>query len=571
MQLGGGDGMTVEQQSQFSYGGSAAGTEKAEPVVPFVPRQAVTPKIPRQGHSHGQPHGQGTAHAVVPPQVRGHSTGHGSSHAPGHGAGHTSGRSAPAVPLAPLATPMRVDTAHDLGDPSAPELRSRLSRWTKEHGFAVEVAGSLAAGAAAGLVTPGHELAVAAALGTWAVANFHRGRMLTSPLVRQLQSVLQSAMLPLAGVAAIVGFFGTSVTTVAPVFAAVLASSAVSVAVRLVRWRLRVPVRAVVVGDRLAIAQSAAQWARTPDVQLVGGLLVEPDLGAEDVPETMLGSPVALGIEEAQDHVARWGADVVLLAQGPGLTPLEFRRLSWMLEDSGVSMGVIGVLDAVAPHRITPGALQRDTVLAVRPPKPSRFVQVVKEGVDRLTAVALLVVLAPVFAALAAAVVLDSPGRALFSQIRVGRHGREFKVYKLRTMVANAEAVKQELMASNEYDGVLFKMKQDPRVTRVGRFLRKTSLDELPQLLNVAKGDMSLVGPRPHLPNEIAAMDDVTLRRLAVRPGITGLWQVSGRSDLPSGMASELDTYYADNWTLGGDLAIALRTVKAVLSTKGAY
>ena len=354
-------------------------------------------------------------------------------------------------------------------------------------------------------------------------------------------------------------------------FAAVLSASAVSVAVRLVRWRLRVPVRAVVVGDRLAIAQAAARWATTSDLRLVGGLLVEPDLGDEDVPASMLGSPVALGIEEAADHVARWGADVVLLAQGPGLTPLEFRRLSWLLEDSGVSLGVIGVLDSVAPHRITPGALNRDTVMAVRPPKPSSAVQAVKDGLDRLAAAALLLLLAPVLAAIAAAVVLDSPGPAMFKQTRIGRHGREFQVYKMRTMIVNAEAVKAELLTANEYDGVLFKMKQDPRITRVGRFLRKTSLDELPQLLNVAKGDMSLVGPRPHLPDEIAAMDQVTLRRLAVRPGITGLWQVSGRSDLPSGMASELDTYYADNWTLGGDLGIALRTVKAVLSTKGAY
>jgi exopolysaccharide biosynthesis polyprenyl glycosylphosphotransferase len=345
----------------------------------------------------------------------------------------------------------------------------------------------------------------------------------------------------------------------------------VSVAVRLIRWRLRVPVRAVVVGDRLAIAQAAARWATTPDIQMVGGLLVEPDLGDDDVPSAMLGSPVALGIDEAADHVARWGADVVLLAQGPGLTPLEFRRLSWLLEDSRVSLGVIGVLDSVAPHRITPGALNRDTVMAVRPPKPSRWVQAVKSGLDRLAATVLLVLLAPVLAASAAAVVLDSPGPALFKQTRIGRHGREFKVYKMRTMIANAEAVKADLLAANEYDGVLFKMKQDPRITRVGRLLRKASLDELPQLVNVAKGDMSLIGPRPHLPNEIAAMDQVTLRRLAVRPGITGLWQVSGRSDLPSGMASELDTYYADNWTLSGDIGIALRTVKAVLSTKGAY
>ena len=554
MQGGGGDGMAVEQQRSSAFGGDPAGTDTAAPPAPFVPRQSVLPYVPRQGPAHRN----------------GHSNGHDSAAARGEGALYvpSQGRAAPTVPLA---TPRRTETAADVLSAADPDSRSRIDRWVKEHGFAVEFVLSLSAGAAAGLANPGHALEVAAALGAWAVANFHRGRMLTSPLVRQLQSVLHSAMLPLAGVAAIVGFFGTSVTAVAPIFAAVLAATGVSIALRLIRWRLRVPVRAVVVGDRMAIAQSAAQWAKTPDIRLVGGLLVEPDIDEFDVPETMLGSPVALGIEEAPDHVARWGADVVLLAQGPGLTPLEFRRLSWLLEDSGVALGVIGVLDSVAPHRITPGALHRDTVMAVRPPKPSAWIQAVKAAFDRLSAAVLLVLLAPVLAASAAAVVLDSPGPALFKQTRIGRHGREFEVYKLRTMVADAEAVKADLLAANEYDGVLFKMKQDPRITRVGRLLRKTSLDELPQLLNVVRGDMSLIGPRPHLPNEIAAMDQVTLRRLAVRPGITGLWQVSGRSDLPSGMASELDTYYADNWTLGGDLAIALRTVKAVLSTKGAY
>ena len=562
MQVGGGDGMAVEQQRSFVHGGDPASTETASPQASFVPRQVVLPHVPRQASAPGAGSSNGSSNGSSGDHV---TAGHGTLHVPSQGRGGTS------APMAPLATPRRPDTVADVQSALDPDSRSRLGRWAKDHGFAVEFVLSLSAGAAAGFARPGHEVAVAAALSAFAIANFHRGRMLTSPLVRQLQSVLQSAMLPLAGVAAIVGFFGTSATNIAPVFAAVLAATAASVAVRLVRWRLRVPVRAVVVGDRLAIAQAAAQWARTPDIRLVGGLLVEPDLDDEDVPSTMLGSPVALGIADAPDHVARWGADVVLLAQGPGLTPLEFRRLSWLLEDSGVSLGVMGVLDSVAPHRITPGALNRDTVLAVRPPKPSKWVQAVKAGLDRLAALGLLVVLAPVLAASAAAVVLDSPGPALFKQVRIGRHGREFKVYKLRTMVANAEAVKADLLAANEYDGVLFKMKQDPRITRVGRILRKTSLDELPQLLNVAKGDMSLIGPRPHLPNEIAAMDHVTLRRLAVRPGITGLWQVSGRSDLPSGMASELDTYYADNWTLGGDVSIAVRTVKAVLSTKGAY
>ena len=141
----------------------------------------------------------------------------------------------------------------------------------------------------------------------------------------------------------------------------------------------------------------------------------------------------------------------------------------------------------------------------------------------------------------------------------------------MRTMVSDADELKHRLAEANEYDGVLFKMKRDPRVTRVGRFLRRSSLDELPQLLNVLRGEMSLVGPRPFLPSETAEMEPDNLRRLAVKPGMTGLWQVSGRSDLGWDESVALDTYYADNWTLGGDAEIAMRTVSAVVGAKGAY
>jgi lipopolysaccharide/colanic/teichoic acid biosynthesis glycosyltransferase len=170
-----------------------------------------------------------------------------------------------------------------------------------------------------------------------------------------------------------------------------------------------------------------------------------------------------------------------------------------------------------------------------------------------------------------AAVKLDSRGPALFVQPRVGQHGRVFRVYKMRTMVQNAEDLKSGLAPSNEGGEVLFKMKRDPRITRVGGFLRKSSLDELPQLVNVLRGEMSLVGPRPFLAAETVSMDRDALRRLAVKPGITGLWQVSGRSDLEWDQAAALDSYYADNWSLTGDVVIGLRTVKAVVAADGAY
>ena len=153
----------------------------------------------------------------------------------------------------------------------------------------------------------------------------------------------------------------------------------------------------------------------------------------------------------------------------------------------------------------------------------------------------------------------------------MGRDGRLFTVYKLRTMRIDAEDHKAELARLDEGNGVLFKIHDDPRITRLGRLLRQASLDELPQLLNVIRGEMSLVGPRPALPEEVARYTDLERRRLAVKPGITGLWQVSGRSSLSREQSMRLDTEYADNWRTRGDAAILLRTVRAVISRKGAY
>lgn len=196
--------------------------------------------------------------------------------------------------------------------------------------------------------------------------------------------------------------------------------------------------------------------------------------------------------------------------------------------------------------------------------------RLVKATFDVVLAAVLLVLVSPLLLVLMVGIRLDSPGGALFRQVRVGKDGRLFEVFKLRTMVPEAEALKAGLLADNEYDGVLFKIRQDPRITRFGALLRRSSLDELPQLVNVLRGEMSLVGPRPSLPDEVAVMDDHTLRRFAVRPGMTGLWQVSGRSNLGWGEAAALDTYYAENWTVLGDLSILLRTARAVVSADGA-
>jgi exopolysaccharide biosynthesis polyprenyl glycosylphosphotransferase len=195
----------------------------------------------------------------------------------------------------------------------------------------------------------------------------------------------------------------------------------------------------------------------------------------------------------------------------------------------------------------------------------------VKRAFDLVLTVLALICIAPLWLAIALAIRLDSPGPVLFRQPRAGRYGKPFTVFKFRSMCTNAEAELERLRARNEASGPLFKLRDDPRRTRIGRLLRETSLDELPQLLNVLRGDMSLVGPRPAILSEVAQYQDWHLKRLEVLPGITGLWQVSGRSDLTFDEMVMLDIYYGENWSVGLDLRIILRTVPQVLFGEGAY
>ena len=197
--------------------------------------------------------------------------------------------------------------------------------------------------------------------------------------------------------------------------------------------------------------------------------------------------------------------------------------------------------------------------------------QLVKGVFDKVLAGLALIVLSPLFAAIALAIRVLDPGPVFFRQTRVGRDERTFKVWKFRTMVIDAEARKAQLMANNDSAGLLFKMRRDPRVTRTGAVLRRWSLDELPQLLNVLLGEMSLVGPRQALPAETAKYGNHMRRRLAVRPGITGLWQVSGRSDLSWDEAERLDVRYVENWSLILDVQILWKTLSTVLRGSGAY
>jgi exopolysaccharide biosynthesis polyprenyl glycosylphosphotransferase len=197
--------------------------------------------------------------------------------------------------------------------------------------------------------------------------------------------------------------------------------------------------------------------------------------------------------------------------------------------------------------------------------------RVIKSFFDKIIATAALIVFSPLLAFITLAIVLDDRGPALFTQARVGKDGQPFTVLKFRTMVPDAELRKEALLALDEGDGLLFKLREDPRITTVGSWLRRWSLDELPQLFNVVLGEMSLVGPRPPLPAEAALYSDDVCRRLAVKPGMTGLWQINGRSDLSHEDAVRLDLRYVENWTLALDLQILWKTCAAVANGRGAY
>jgi exopolysaccharide biosynthesis polyprenyl glycosylphosphotransferase len=283
-----------------------------------------------------------------------------------------------------------------------------------------------------------------------------------------------------------------------------------------------------------------------------------------DVP--VLGTP-----DDVLAAIDLTGADLVAVVSHPDLSGHALRRLSWALEARGVELLVSPGIVEVAGPRLSIRPVAGMSLLHLERPVLRGSRRVMKVAFDYLLASALLIALSPVLVVVAALVRATSPGPALFRQTRVGTGGREFTVYKFRSMAVDAEARLAELAARNEGNGVLFKMKADPRVTRVGAVLRRFSLDELPQLLNVLRGTMSLVGPRPPLPREVAGYSTDEVRRLRVRPGMTGLWQVSGRSDLTWEESLRLDLRYVDNWSLTLDLSILWRTLRAVTQGSGAY
>ncbi|MGY1746895.1 sugar transferase [Blastococcus sp. SYSU D00695] len=277
------------------------------------------------------------------------------------------------------------------------------------------------------------------------------------------------------------------------------------------------------------------------------------------------------GLDDVVAMAGRLGADTIAVTSASETAAQYLRQLSWQLEGTGIELLVAPGLIEVAGPRLHIRPFEGLPLLAVEQPRFEGWRRVAKAGLDRTVAAVALLLLAPVMSAIALAVKFGSPGPVLFRQERVGVNGRTFTMLKFRSMVVDADRQVEALSADNISDGLLFKMRVDPRVTPVGRLLRRLSLDELPQLLNVLGGSMSLVGPRPPLPGEVARYDTQVSRRLLVKPGLTGLWQISGRSDLPWEEAVRLDLRYVENWSMAMDLLILAKTFRAVLSRSGAY
>ena len=275
------------------------------------------------------------------------------------------------------------------------------------------------------------------------------------------------------------------------------------------------------------------------------------------------------GVDEVRELVLELDVDEVLVARNAvseATAERVYRDIQGLKVNLHVSTGLLGV----AANRVKVQRFGTAPVFALQRVDLSGFQQTLKRAFDLVVAGTAVLALSPLLAVCALAVKLSGPGPVLFSQRRVGRDGNEFTIHKFRSMVVDAEARLEELRDRNEADGLLFKLADDPRVTKVGKFMRAWSLDELPQLLDVIRGDMSLVGPRPPLPSEVAAYDDWLRNRLRVKPGLTGLWQVSGRHQASFADYVRHDLFYVEDWSLAMDLFIVLRTIPAVLARSGA-
>lgn len=331
------------------------------------------------------------------------------------------------------------------------------------------------------------------------------------------------------------------------------------------KGRLLRPV--VMIGDNVEALALCSMLEETPELgyDVVGFVSDDLPVGA-----VLRGRPVIGSVARAIDAVEMVGASGVVVAT----TSVDLdgsNTLVRELTDAGVHVELSSSLRDIAAERITVRPLGRFPMMYVAPVRRDGWRAVAKRTFDIAFAGLALLVGAVPLGLVALAIKLDSRGPVVFRQTRLGRDGQPFDVFKFRTMAVDAEARLVELLDLNEADGPLFKMKDDPRVTRVGKVLRKLSIDEIPQFWNVLRGDMSIVGPRPALASEAAEWSPALRNRLRAKPGITGMWQVSGRSDADFDNYARLDLYYVDNWSLWTDLAIVAKTVPTVVLQRGAY
>lgn len=472
--------------------------------------------------------------------------------------------------------------------PVGPVPRVRFSAWSRRYVATLALA-DVAIGAIAAAVPTlfsnslGRQLTVVALLAlvgavVWPLAiGLARGYIKNHVGAGsdELRAVLRAGVGVVVAGAFPAGLFGqqTLLTlVVVGVPFAVLLSTATRFAARKVLHRRQgrgLSVRHVVVVGSAAAARELRERLDKESqcgMKVVGACLPSHEIGSV----VDLGMPILGNLSEVGEVVKAMDCDAVAVTSDDSTRYNYLRKLAWSLEGTGIEMLVDPGLVEVAGPRMHIRPLMGAPLLHIEEPHFSGWRKVIKRGSDVVLTSLGLLAISPVLLVIASLIKLQDGGPILFKQKRVGRGGEEFWMYKFRSMVIDAEARKAALMAKNEGKGGLFKLTEDPRITPLGKFLRDFSLDELPQLFNVLNGTMSLVGPRPHLAHELAQMPSEASRRALVTPGLTGLWQVSGRSDLEGDDAVRLDLRYVENWTFTLDMHILWKTASAVLAKRGA-
>ncbi|MGQ4538375.1 sugar transferase [Dermabacteraceae bacterium P7074] len=332
--------------------------------------------------------------------------------------------------------------------------------------------------------------------------------------------------------------------------------------------------RVIMVGNPGAVKEIALTLQRNDwlGYDIVGYLNPYADDDPEGC-EALAGVPCLGAVESLGVVIEDRDPQILLFTEGANESVISFRRTAWELEDRGIDVVVVPAMTEISSDRVELRPVAGLPLIHLELPRTIEAGRWTKRAFDVVVSAMILLALSPLLLLISLIIKVSDGGPVLFKQNRVGRDGEEFGCFKFRSMVPDAEERLAELAKEAQDKGnlVMFKMSEDPRITKVGKVLRRFSLDEFPQLLNVIRGEMSLVGPRPALPKEVALYDDIARRRLSVRPGMTGLWQVSGRSDLSWEETVRLDLYYVDNWSFVRDLSILGKTARAIISSRGAY